>query len=50
MKEIKISYDKQNIIKFMTTKSVLQKILRGILHTEEEGKCNHQNMSKNKTH
>jgi hypothetical protein len=34
----------------MTTKSVLQKILKGILHTEEEDKCNKENTEKNKSH
>jgi hypothetical protein len=36
----------------MTTKSqlLLKKILKGILHTEEEGKCNHENMDGNKSH
>jgi hypothetical protein len=30
----------------MTTKSALQKILKGILHTEEQDKFNHENMGK----
>jgi hypothetical protein len=33
----------------MTTKQVLQKILNGILHTEEEDKRNHENKGKNKS-
>jgi hypothetical protein len=32
----------------MNTKPVLQNILKGILHTEEEDKCDHKNMGKNK--
>jgi hypothetical protein len=34
----------------MTTKPTLQKILKGILHTEEEDKCNSENTGKNKSH
>jgi hypothetical protein len=34
----------------MTTKPLLQKILKGILHLEEEDKCNHENIRKNKSH
>jgi biopolymer transport protein ExbD len=35
---------------FMITKPVLQKILRAILLTEEQDKCNHENVKKNKSH
>jgi hypothetical protein len=34
----------------MTTRLVLQKILKGILHTEEENKHNCENTGKNKSH
>jgi hypothetical protein len=34
----------------MTTKPVLQKILKGILHTEDEDKHNHKRMGINKSH
>jgi hypothetical protein len=34
----------------MTFKPALQKILKEILHTEEEDKGNHENMEKNKSH
>jgi hypothetical protein len=32
----------------MSIKLTLQKILKGSLHTEEQDKCNHENMRKNK--
>jgi hypothetical protein len=34
----------------MTTKPTLQKILKGILHTEEESECNEEDRGKNKSH
>jgi hypothetical protein len=34
----------------MTAKPALQKILKGILHTEEEDKCNHEIIGINKSH
>jgi hypothetical protein len=34
----------------MTTKPALQKILKGILHTEEEDKHIHENTKKNKSY
>jgi hypothetical protein len=34
----------------VTTKSALQKILKGILHTEKEDKYNQENTGKNKSH
>jgi hypothetical protein len=34
---------------FMTIKSVLQRILKRMLHTEKEDKCNHENMRMNKS-
>jgi hypothetical protein len=35
---IKIFHDKQKLKQYMTTKPPLQKILQGILHTEDESK------------
>jgi hypothetical protein len=32
--------------KVFLAQPALQKILKGILHTEEEDKCNHENMRK----
>jgi hypothetical protein len=39
---IKVFHDKQKLKQYMTTKPPLQKILQGILHTENESKQNHQ--------
>jgi hypothetical protein len=47
-REIKCFHDKQNLKEFLTTKPGLKKIFKGILHTEEEDKCNHGNLGKNK--
>jgi hypothetical protein len=41
-KAIKIFHDKQKLKEYMTTKPLLQKILQGILHTEDESKENHK--------
>jgi hypothetical protein len=41
---IKIFHDKQKLKQYMTTKPPLQKILQGILHTEDESKQNHKKM------
>jgi hypothetical protein len=38
---IKIFHDKQELKQCKTTKPPLQKILQGILHTEDESKQNH---------
>jgi hypothetical protein len=38
---IKVFHDKQKQKQYMTTKTPLQKILQGILHTEDESKQNH---------
>jgi hypothetical protein len=38
--EIKIFYDKLKLKEFITTKPVLQKILKGTLHTEKGSKDN----------
>jgi hypothetical protein len=34
----------------MTTKPAIQKMLKGILYTEDEGKHGHEDMGKNKFH
>jgi hypothetical protein len=39
---IKVFHDKHKLKQYMTTKLPLQKILQGILHTEDESKQNHQ--------
>jgi hypothetical protein len=39
---IKIFHDKQKLKQYMTTKPPLQKILQGILHTENESKQNQE--------
>jgi hypothetical protein len=39
---IKVFHDKQKLKKYMTTKPPLQKILQGILHTENESIQNHE--------
>jgi hypothetical protein len=46
---IKIFHDKQKLKQYMTTKPPLQKILQGILHTEDESKQNHKRMGSIKT-
>jgi hypothetical protein len=38
---IKVFHDEQKLKQYMTTKTPLQKILQGILHTENESKQNH---------
>jgi hypothetical protein len=48
--EVRVFYKKQKLKKFVTTKSALQKILKGILHTEKEDKYNQENTGKNKSH
>jgi hypothetical protein len=47
---IKTIYDKQNLKELMSTMPTLQRKLTGILNTEEENKCNHENTRKNKSH
>jgi hypothetical protein len=42
---IKIFHNEQKLKEYMTTKPLLQKILQGILHTEEESKQNHKRMA-----
>jgi hypothetical protein len=39
---IKVFHDKQKLKQYRTTKTPLQKILQGILHTESESKQNHE--------
>jgi hypothetical protein len=41
---IKIFHNKQKLKQYMTTKPLLQKILQGILHTEDKSKQNHKRM------
>jgi hypothetical protein len=41
---IKIFHDKQKLKQYTTTKPPLQKILKGILHTEDENKHSHEMM------
>jgi hypothetical protein len=41
---MKVFHDKQKLKQYMTTKPPLQKILQGILHTEDESKQNHERM------
>jgi hypothetical protein len=46
---IKVFHDKQKI-KNMTINPPLQKMLKGILHTEDENKHNHKRTGSNKPH
>jgi hypothetical protein len=39
---IKVFHDKQKLKQYMASKPPLQKILQGILHTENESKQNHE--------
>jgi hypothetical protein len=39
---IKIFHDEQKLKQYMTNKPPLQKILQGIMHTENESKQNHK--------
>jgi hypothetical protein len=39
---IKVFHNKEKLKQYMTTKPPLQKILQGILHTEDEKKQNHE--------
>jgi hypothetical protein len=48
--EIKIFHYKQKLKQFMTNKPSCQKILKGILHTEDEDKYSHGCMGINKSH
>jgi hypothetical protein len=41
---IKVFHNKQKLKQYVTTKPPLQKILQGILHTEDESKQNHERM------
>jgi hypothetical protein len=42
---IKVSHDKQKLKQYMTIKTPLQMILKGILHREDENKHNHNRRS-----
>jgi hypothetical protein len=43
--KVKMFHDKQKTEQFMITRAALQKIFfKGILHTEEKDKCNHENI------
>jgi hypothetical protein len=46
---IKVFHDKQKLKQYMTTKPPQQKILQGILHTENESKQNHERTGRIKT-
>jgi hypothetical protein len=46
--KIKVFHDKQKLKQYMTTKPPLQKILQGILHTENESKQNNDRTGINK--
>jgi hypothetical protein len=48
--EIETIHDKHENKEFMATISALQKILKGILHTEEEEKSNQEYNGKRKSH
>jgi hypothetical protein len=39
---VKVFHDKQKLKQYMTTKPPVQKILQGILHTENKSKQNHE--------
>jgi hypothetical protein len=45
---IKVFHDKQKLKQYMTTKPPLQKILQGILHTNNERKQNHERIGSSK--
>jgi hypothetical protein len=47
--EIKVFHDKQKLKQYMTIKPPLQKILQGILHTENESKQNHERTGSTRT-
>jgi hypothetical protein len=46
---IKVFHDKQKLKQYITTKLPLQKILQGILHTENESKQNNERAGNTKT-
>jgi vacuolar-type H+-ATPase catalytic subunit A/Vma1 len=45
---IKVLHDNQKLNQYMTTNPPLQKILQGILHTENDSKQNHERAGKEK--
>jgi hypothetical protein len=46
-REIKISQNKKKLEEFMNIKPAQQKMLKGILHRDEEDKYNQENIGKN---
>jgi hypothetical protein len=48
LKQLKTCERNMQELKYMTTKPPLQKILQGILHTENESKQNHERMDSTK--
>jgi hypothetical protein len=42
--EVKVFQEKQKLKQYMTTKPLLQKILQGNIHREDENKQNHERM------
>jgi hypothetical protein len=46
--EIKTFYNKEKLKEFATTKPALQKILKGLLHVEEETRVRQEDSRKNK--
>jgi hypothetical protein len=49
-KQAKNFHEKEKLKQIMTTKPGLQKIVKGILHSEEEDKGNYKNKGKYKSH
>jgi hypothetical protein len=47
---IEVFHEKQKLEQYMTTKPPLQRILKGILHTEDENKHDHERTGSIKTH
>jgi hypothetical protein len=47
---MKVFHDKQKLKHYMTTNPPLQKILKGILRTEDKNKQNHERMGSIKPH
>jgi hypothetical protein len=46
---IKVFHDKQKLKQNLTTKPPIQKMLQGLLHTENESKQNHESTDSTKT-
>jgi hypothetical protein len=47
---IKVFHDKCKLKQYMTTKLPLQKVMKGILHTEDENKHSHKRTESTKPH